>query len=52
VAEEALVDDVGELRGVRSRLSGSRSWISGKSRPRDDPEDAAKDRADFKRLSR
>jgi hypothetical protein len=50
--QDALVDDVGELRGVRSRLVGLAFLTSGKSQPRDDPEDAAKDRADFKQLSR
>jgi hypothetical protein len=48
----ALVDDVGELRGVRSRLIGFEALLSGKSTPRDDPEDAAKDRADYMHLSR
>ncbi|MDQ3006514.1 MAG: nucleotidyltransferase family protein [Chloroflexota bacterium] len=49
--EEGLADDVGELRGVRSRLIGFAALIGGKSAARDDPEDAAKDRADFTRLS-
>jgi Aminoglycoside-2''-adenylyltransferase len=49
--EDALVDDVGELRGVRSRLVGFESLLYGKSTPRDDLEDAAKDRADFTHLS-
>jgi Aminoglycoside-2''-adenylyltransferase/GrpB protein len=49
--EETFADDVGELRGVRSRLLGLASLMHGKSSPRDDPEDAAKDRADFSRLS-
>ena len=50
--EEALVDDVGELRGVRAHLVGLAFLMSGKSQPRDDPEDAAKDRADFTQLAR
>ena len=49
--EDALAKDVGELHGVRSRLLGFAALISGKSASRDDPEDAAKDRADFTRLS-
>jgi hypothetical protein len=51
-SDEALGDDVGELRGVRSRLVGLAALTRGKSSPRDDPEEAAKDRADFTRLSR
>jgi hypothetical protein len=49
--EEALANDVGEFRGVRSRLIGLAFLERGKASPRDDPEDAAKDRADFARLS-
>jgi hypothetical protein len=49
---EALANDVGELRGVRSRLVGLAPLMRGKSSPRDDPEEAAKDRADFEQLSR
>ncbi len=48
----ALADDVGELHGVQSRLLGFESLLHGKSTPRDDMEDAAKDRADFAHLSR
>jgi hypothetical protein len=51
-AADALADDLGELRGVRSRLVGLASLMRSKSSPRDDPEDAAKDRADFRQLSR
>jgi Aminoglycoside-2''-adenylyltransferase len=51
-SDEALADDVGELRGVRSRLVGLGSLRRGKSSPRDDPDEAAKDRADFRQLSR
>jgi len=50
--EDALADDVGELRGVRSRLVGFESLLHGKATPRDDMEDAEKDRADFTHLSR
>jgi hypothetical protein len=50
--KEALADDVGELRGVQSRLIGIESLLQGKSTPRDELEDAAKDRADFTHLSR
>lgn len=49
---DALANDVGELRGVRSRLVGLAALTRGKSSPRDDPEEAAKDRADFRQLSR
>jgi hypothetical protein len=51
-SEEALANDVGELRGVRSRLIGLEPLMRGKSSPRDDAEEAAKDRADFGQLSR
>jgi hypothetical protein len=50
--QDALAHDVGELRGVRSRLVGFESLLHGKATPRDDLEDAAKDRADFTHLSR
>ena len=50
--KDALADDVGELRGVRSRLIGIESLLHGKAKPREDVEDAAKDRADFTHLSR
>jgi len=50
--DDALADDVGELRGVRSRLVGFESLLHGKTTPRDDVEDAAKDRVDFTHLSR
>gem|GEM_PF-1374969 len=49
---EALANDVGELRGVRSRLVGLTPLMRAKSSPRDDPEEAAKDSADFDQLSR
>jgi hypothetical protein len=50
-SEEALADDVGELHGVRARLVGLAPLTRSKSSPRDDPDDAAKDRADHERLS-
>ena len=49
---EALKDDVAELRGVRARVVGYGALKSGKSRSRDDPAEAAKDRADFAILTR
>jgi Aminoglycoside-2''-adenylyltransferase len=49
---EALGSDVRELDGVRARLVGLGPLRRGKSNARDDPEDAAKDVADFGRLSR
>jgi hypothetical protein len=49
---EALSSDVGELDGVRARLVALGPLTRGKSRARDDPDDAAKDVADFRRLSR
>jgi hypothetical protein len=49
---EALADDVGELNGVSTRLIALAPLMRGKSSPRDDPEEAAKDRADFSELSR
>jgi hypothetical protein len=51
-AEEAFGDDVGELDGVGARLI-SRTWLMRNKRElRGDPADAAKDRADYERLSR
>jgi len=49
--EGAFGDDERELLGVRSRLIGLAALTRGKSCSRDDPEDAAKDRADFGVLS-
>jgi hypothetical protein len=51
-SEEALGGDMRELLGVRSRVVGLAPLTRGKSSPRDDPEEAAKDRADFSVLSR
>jgi hypothetical protein len=50
-AEGALADDVRELNGVSARLIALAPLMRGKSSPRDDPDDAAKDRADFRELS-
>ena len=50
-SEEALGGDVGELHGVRSRLVALAPLRRGKAAARDDPAEAAKDRADFMRLS-
>jgi hypothetical protein len=46
-SEDALADDVRELMGVRSRVVGLAALTRGKAAARDDPEEAAKDRADF-----
>jgi Aminoglycoside-2''-adenylyltransferase len=51
-SDDTLANDVGELHGVRSRLISLASLLRGKSTPRGDPEEAAKDRADFTQLSR
>jgi hypothetical protein len=51
-SEEDLADDVRELNRVGARLVALGSLMRGKSSPRDDPEEAAKDRADFRELSR
>lgn len=51
-SEESFANDVIELLGVRSRVVGLAPLTRGKSSPRHDPEDAAKDRADFSILSR
>jgi hypothetical protein len=49
--EDAFGDAVGELEGVRARLVGLRALTRGKSTPRADPVEAARDRADFDVLS-
>jgi ribosomal protein S18 acetylase RimI-like enzyme len=51
-SQEAFDNDVRELQGVRSRVMGLATLKGGKSAPRDDPEDAAKDRVDFDVLCR
>jgi dihydrofolate reductase len=43
--------EVRELRGVRARIISLSTLVGGKSSPRDDPDDAAKDHADFDVLS-
>jgi hypothetical protein len=50
-SDEALANDVRELHGIRARLVGLGPLTRGKSSPRDDPADAAKDRADHERLA-
>jgi Aminoglycoside-2''-adenylyltransferase len=50
--EDPQSGDVGEFRGVRSRLVSLPALTRGKSSPREDPDDAAKDRADHERLTR
>ena len=49
--ENTFAGDVRELSGVRARLIGLAQLADGKSSVRDDPADAAKDRADFEVLS-
>ena len=51
-SEEALADDVRELNGVSARLIALAPLMRGKSSPRDDPDEAVRDRADFETLSR
>ena len=51
-SEDAFADDVRELLGFRSRVIGLATLAAGKSAAREDPEEAAKDRADFNVLSR
>jgi hypothetical protein len=50
-SEDAVAADVRTLLGVRSRVVGLAPLVRSKSLPRDDPEEAAKDRADFGVLS-
>jgi hypothetical protein len=50
-SDDAFGTDVGELCGVRARLVSLAALARGKSSPRDDPDEAAKDRADFERLT-
>jgi dihydrofolate reductase len=51
-AEDALAEDVRELLGTRARIVSQASLVRTKSSVRDDPEDAAKDRADTDVLTR
>ena len=48
---EGFADDVRTLHGVRSHVMALAQLVHGKSTPRDDPEDAAKDLADLSVLS-
>jgi aminoglycoside-2''-adenylyltransferase len=49
--EGSFGDDVGELAGVRARLLAREALLRGKSSPRADPDEAAKDRADAAALA-
>jgi Aminoglycoside-2''-adenylyltransferase len=49
--DEALSTDIAELSGVHARVVGLDALKRGKARSRDDPVEAAKDRADFATLS-
>jgi hypothetical protein len=49
-AEDALADDVRTLEGVTVRVIALPALTRGKSSPRDDPNDAAKDLLDFRTL--
>jgi dihydrofolate reductase len=49
--EDAFGDAVGELEGARARLVGLEALVRGKSTPREEPIEAARDRADFDVLS-
>ena len=51
-SRDAFRRDVRSLRGVRARVIGLDPLIQGKSWPRGDAEDAAKDGADLRILSR
>jgi hypothetical protein len=48
---DSFGEDVRELLGVQARLISRPSLLRGKSTERDDPDDALKDRADFRALS-
>jgi Uncharacterised nucleotidyltransferase len=50
--EGTFGDEVRKLRSVGVRVVGLASLMQGKSSPREDPTDAAKDHADFSSLSR
>jgi hypothetical protein len=50
-SDKPLSTDIAELSGVRARVLGLAALKRGKSRSRDDPVEAAKDRADFATLS-
>ena len=50
-SRDALGSDLRALLGVQARVVSLASLVRGKSTSRDDPQDAAKDRADFRALS-
>ena len=50
-SDEPLSTDLAELSGARARVLGLAALKRGKSRAREDPGEAAKDRADFAILS-
>ena len=50
-SDEPMSADLAELSGVRARVLGLAALKRGKSRSRDGPVEAAKDRADFATLS-
>jgi hypothetical protein len=50
-SDEPMSTDLAELSGVRARVLGLAALKRGKSRSREDPVEAAKDRADFATLS-
>ena len=50
-AEDALADDVCTLERVTARVIALPALVHGKSSPRDDPDDAAKDVFDFRTLT-
>jgi hypothetical protein len=49
---DPLGDDVRALHEVHARLVSRASLVLAKSQPREDPHEAAKDRADFEQLAR
>jgi hypothetical protein len=50
-SNEPVSSDLAELSGVRARVLALAALKRGKARSRDDPGEAAKDRADFAALS-
>jgi len=50
-SDEPLGDEERELLGVRCRIVGLALLKQGKSSAREDPDEAAQDRADFQALS-
>jgi len=51
-SDEALGDDVAELGGIRARVVALAPLARSKSKPREDPEEAARDEADAAVLAR